>query len=331
MAISGFNESAVVEYELFNESKLGESIIFKKFDEADNVLERAKKLIGGDGRILTREDIESQYMSIRQYADSFSKAALSAFDNGTIKLIYAEVPKNAPWTQAIPFLSFRQGNKLTTYIFMNEYAGLNRQGKFTIVPATLNILFRSAFAANRIKENNDRVVSNQYFQKVTMEIYGKIIARVFMREYLAGSDRVLMDGLNYLIHRFFLAKVFESVEQPESIEKLATLHFRFIDDLKYSELRALYNNTNPQNFQEFIEMVKPLSPRMDNLTLKIFMDRFLIMYHGPALLAIENYEYLIFMIIALLTGGNIISIGAHELVAETKNIKSFNSELLKLI
>jgi len=49
------------------------------------------------------------------------------------------------------------------------------------------------------------------------------------------------------------------------------------------------------------------------------------------MLAIDNIEYLIFMIICLLNGNNIININASDIVKETKGIKDFRGELLKLI
>jgi hypothetical protein len=49
------------------------------------------------------------------------------------------------------------------------------------------------------------------------------------------------------------------------------------------------------------------------------------------MLAIDNIEYLIFMMITLINGNNIISIAASDIVKEAKNIKSFREELLKLI
>ena len=54
-------------------------------------------------------------------------------------------------------------------------------------------------------------------------------------------------------------------------------------------------------------------------------------YYIPSTLAVDNIEYLIFMCITLLAGNNIINISASDVVKETKNIKSFRGELLKLI
>ena len=44
----------------------------------------------------------------------------------------------------------------------------------------------------------------------------------------------------------------------------------------------------------------------------------------------DNIEYFIFMIIAILGGNNIVSIAPSELVKETKNINNFKPELIKL-
>ena len=49
------------------------------------------------------------------------------------------------------------------------------------------------------------------------------------------------------------------------------------------------------------------------------------------MMAIDNIEYLIFMVLTLLSGNNIINVHASDIVKETKGIKDLRGELLKLI
>ena len=68
------------------------------------------------------------------------------------------------------------------------------------------------------------------------------------------------------------------------------------------------------------------------IALAIIATAGLIYYYAPSLLAIENIEYLIFMVIVLMHGTHsIMNIAAQSIVTETRNIKSFSEELIKII
>jgi hypothetical protein len=70
---------------------------------------------------------------------------------------------------------------------------------------------------------------------------------------------------------------------------------------------------------------------MKSLTLGVFLSDWINYYYAPSMLAIDNIEYLIFMVNALLSGnGSLVNISACDIVKDTKNIKSIRSELLKL-
>ena len=101
--------------------------------------------------------------------------------------------------------------------------------------------------------------------------------------------------------------------------------------MKMDEIKRRYNEADPMKISELLDLIKTASPRMKTLSLGIFLSNWINYYYIPSMLAVDNIEYLIFMILALLSGNNIISIAAAEMVKETKNIKTLKEELLKLI
>lgn len=333
MAILGINEHTLFpEDEVsYNESSLSSSLIFNQFNKSSgNVVDKAKTVIK-NGRIIANEDIQTQYMRLKQYGNSFTKAAVVAFDQGLLNIVYNNNPENNI-SMAFPFLTFKKGDNYVTYIFINPYASINKDDQIIVNETALNILMQSAYAANRIKTNPDKVYANSYIETITLEIYVKLIMRILLREYGFGSEKELVDIVQYFISRFYLEKVFESRDGKENIEKLSSDHFRYVDDMKYNEIKDLYDKSNVDSFEKLLDLIKGLSGRMDTLNLKMFVDKFMQVYYMPSLMAIDNFEYLIFVIISLLNGaGNIINIKAKDIVTETKNIKMFNQELLKLI
>ena len=195
----------------------------------------------------------------------------------------------------------------------------------------LRDLLIGALIANSLKKNYQQLSSNQYMQKVMTEIYTGFVTRIINREFSIAADKVTFDVVKYWVNKFFLINILQAMDTKENIERVASSHFKYIDDIKYEEIKNQYDEKNPIKISELLELIKTASPRLKTINLATFISQQIIYYYVPAYLAIDNIEYLIFMCITLLSGNNIISIAAADIVKETKNIKSFRGELLKLV
>lgn len=313
----------------FYESSLTTSEIFAGVNENNTVTNKAINLIK-NAKLLTNEDIEAAYISVKQITDTLTRAALKSFDEAKTILVYNSTP-NLSVTQALPFITFKTKNGYITYVFVDKYITITRDGVMTMQAPVLRDLLIGALIANGLKSNYHILASNQYLQKVLMEIYTKFVTRIINREFAVAADKIVFDTIQYWINRFFLVNILNSNDTPENIENISRKHFKFIDEIKYDEIKNQYESSNPQKFSDLLELLKLASPRMRALNLGSFLSNWINYYYVPSMLAIDNIEYLIFMIITILNGNNIISISASDIVKDTKNIKSFRGELLKLI
>ena len=313
----------------FYESSLTTSEIFAGVNENNTVTNKAINLIK-NAKLLTNEDIEAAYISVKQITDTLTRAALKSFDEAKTILVYNSTP-NLSVTQALPFITFKTKNGYITYVFVDKYVTITRDGVMTMQAPVLRDLLIGALIANGLKSNYHILASNQYLQKVLMEIYTKFVTRIINREFAVAADKIVFDTIQYWINRFFLVNILNSNDTPENIENISRKHFKFIDEIKYDEIKNQYESSNPQKFSDLLELLKLASPRMRALNLGSFLSNWINYYYVPSMLAIDNIEYLIFMIITILNGNNIISISASDIVKDTKNIKSFRGELLKLI
>jgi hypothetical protein len=321
MAISGFMESSLAKSEIYE--GLG------KMDSNTNPTEKAKNLIK-TAKHLTNEDIEAAYISVKQISDSLTRAAMKAFDEGNTVLVYNNVPAQSV-TQALPFITFKTASGYKTYIFMDKYISINRDGVMNVQAPILRDLLIGALISTGLKNNYKNLSSNQYLQTVLTNIYTKFVTRIINREFSIMADKIVYDTIQYWISRFFLTSILGSSDSPENIETIAKKDFKYIDELKYEEIKQAYESANPMRISDLLDLVKTASPRMKALGMGSFISDWINYYYIPSMLAIDNIEYLIFMTITLLSGNGIISISASDIVKETKNIKSYRSELLKLI
>lgn len=320
MAIVGFNESRLSDSEVFNG--------INKMSKTSTV-DKAIKLIG-TAKHLTNEDIEGAYIQVKQYPNTLSRAGLTAFDNEETVLVYNNV-QSLSVTKALPFITFKRQKGYVTYVFMDNYVKMSRDGILTVDAPVLNDLLISALVANKLKTNYDLLSSNQFLQRILMEIYTKFICRILNREYSIAAEKVVNETVQYWVNRFFLTRIFGAHDTPQNIETISTRNFKYMDEMKLAEIKQKYDEADPIKISDLLELIKTASPRMKSLTLGTFLSNWINYYYIPSMLAVDNIEYLIFMILCLLSGNNIISIASSEMVKETRNIKTLREELLKLI
>lgn len=318
---------------IYQESTLGTSEIFKAMNSisgGENTQERATNLIK-TAKHLTVNDIEAAYISVKQVTDSLTRAAIKAFDEGQTVLIYNEDSSKSV-TKTLPFITFKmKSGKHVTYVFVRQHISINRNGIMTLQPAVLRDLLIAAAISSGIRTDYSRLSNNIYLRDILAELYTQFFTRIINRQYSIQSDRIAFESLKYWIKKFFMLRIFGTNDSPESVDNVITKDFKYVDGLKLEEIRRLYNDTNPVVISELVNVLKNASPRMANINLVRLYSDWVNYYGIPSMLAMDNIEYLMFMITSLQAGNNIISIAASDIVKECKGIKGFREELLKLV
>lgn len=323
MPITGYMESSLATSEVFNQT-------INNPTNGTPVTQKAKELILS-AKHLTVEDIEAAYVAVRQLTDTLTRSAMKAFDDGKTVLVYNSDPSKSI-NQALPFITFKMKGEFITYVFVDKYVSMARDGVLSMKPSDLRDLLIGAVLSNGIKRNYATMASNQYLQSTLMEIYCKFFTRILNREFSIMADKPVYETLQYWINRFFLVKILGTNETPENIESLAIKNLKFIDEIKLAEIKSAYDNADPASLSDLLNILKIASPRMKALNLRTFLSDWINYYYAASMLAVDNIEYLIFVAVTLLNGNNgIVSISASDIVKETKNIKMLKVELLKLI
>ena len=313
----------------YMESSLLKSEVFVGLNDEMKIQEKAVNLIKS-AKHLTNEDIEVTYIALKQITDSLTRAALSAFDNGQTVLVYNSVPALSI-SQAIPFLTFNTKSGYKTYVFVDKYITISREGVMSMQAPVLRDLLIGALVANGLKRDYSKLANSQYMSKITMEIYSDLFMRIINREFSIASKKDDYETLKYWVNRYFLENVFGTMDSPDNINKLSAAHIKHLDEIQINEIKAKYDGANITSLSALLNLMKEISPRMKNLNLGMFLNDWVNYYYIPSMLACDNIEYLIFMIVTLLSGNNIINISASDIVKEAKGIKSFRGELLNII
>lgn len=346
MAMVGFNDSALINTDSygdivgrFSESALSTSDSYSTYRDnpttVEDPLSRAKSLITGGARVIGTDELLTAHAQLKQYSNGLTRAAVKAWEEGEIILLYANDPKQS-MIELVPFLTIRSGGKYTGYIFMNKWIGKPRQPDrlgttLSINSSYLHDLLVGSLVARAIRSDYHRLVSSPYLESMLMRLYTEFAWRLLVRRFGIGADKVAGDTVKYYLNRFFTEKVFESKSSPEDIETLTKKHYRFIDPMKSDEMTRAYNEASPNGLIELLALISKLADTLAGLTFPIFMNSWMDYYYPPAYLAMDNVDYLIFMITTLKNVSGICNYLASDIVKDAKGIRTFDEELLKLI
>lgn len=323
MAIQGIMESAISNSEIFQGlNKWGN----------ENQRDKAIKIINSSNELVP-QDLETFYYQVKQFPDPLSRAAVDAFTNGSVKIVFNEMPEMI-MSQAIPFLTFLRGSEPTTYIFGNKlFLNKNKEGGITAKTGILLNIISAATISNHLKKNYHSLSSNYKLFVVMMNVYTRLVCRILNKEYRIIPDKIVYDIIQYYINKFFGLRIYELItdENQTNLEQAASAHFKYIEQDIYQDIKAKYNKDNPENITQLLELLKTTTPRMKTLTMASFVSKWIDYYFLPSMLAIDNIEYLILLILSLLKTDNYISIAGADAVKESKNIKAFKELVLSVV
>jgi len=325
MAMTGYKAPSLLESEVYMtyRSTLTEDPV----ETVRKIRNKAKKL--------TNADIPAVYAELKQYRSGLIRSAIQAYDNDDTVILYNPKPDpKLTLANFLPFITLRSGEKLVTYLFVDIYINsrlYEKDGVIRINSNYLRDLLIGSLLSNTIRNNYSRLINNPYLERTLMNLYTTFVWRVLNRLYSIGADKILFDTVQYFTNRFFLESVLHSISSPETIEEIAIKHFKYVDTIKYEEIRNKYNQAVPGKISQLLELIKGLTPVMADLTFRIFITNWMNYYLTISYLAIDSIEYLLFMIVALENKSGLVSIAAHDIVKEMKGIKSLDEELLKLL
>ena len=311
------------------ESSLEDSFIYKSFNASNSLVERLVKYIKTSTK-LDKNFFEEQYIQMKKLNISpLSRNVVDAFDNGDIELLFSRSEKV---TQSLPFIVRKTPEgKIVASIFISMYAMLDKSDNLVIPVKKLYALMESSYIALEMQKQPMKVQRNVGLMKLMMIIYSSLIMRVLNKEYQLALDRPLYDKATYIVSRFFLERVW-GYANPDMIESYARSELKFVEDADLSMVSVAYKSLNIKSFDEMINYLKTLSPRMEELTTRYFIERYVNTYHAASIMSLDYLPYVFFIVINVLIGSFIIAQPAlSDVIKNTKGINKFYPELSKIL
>lgn len=316
---------------LFTEASMSDSFIYGLFNASGEIQTRTIKALK-EGKVLDKSFIEEQIIQIeRTRISPLVPKVMQAFEDGLIRLVYW-TSTTQKMTKSLPFVIHKSSQGPVVSIFVSSFGKLDIESMRLDMPMkNLYILMESAFLAYHFHARNQVLNRNTTLMKITNEVYVNMFMRVLNRDYALSLDVALHDKISFTISKFFLTNIWESSNR-DIINNYA---LQTTTEKKMEFLQTVadeYDVKDPKNVEELFAFLKDLSPRMNTLTVRYFVERYLNTYGGSSVLCIDYLPYVIFAIDNTIIGGFMLSQNTlSDIVKNTKEIRKFWPELTKLV
>lgn len=312
------------------ENTMEDSLVYKTFNQANGVVDKIVKYLSS-GVPLDKSYIEDQYAIIRRGAgiSPLSQKVLEAFNNGDIEIVWNNTEKVGV---AMPFIVRRKSDgKVVSTIFINAFATIKDDSILVIPAKQLYGLMEGAYIALKLQTDPVKVMKNAELMMTTASVYTEMMARILNKEYALTLDKVLYDKVCYCIKRFYLECVWE-YPNTGLVSNYASSDLKYIQQFDLDALDATYSRMEIKTIANLLEFVKSLSPRMSDLNLRYYIERFIKTYHGASILSIDYLPYVFFVITNVIMSTFLVSQTAlNDIIKNTKNINRFYSELARVM
>ena len=312
------------------ENTMEDSLVYKTFNQANGVVDKIVKYLSS-GVPLDKSYIEDQYAIIRRGAgiSPLSQKVLEAFNNGDIEIVWNNTEKVGV---AMPFIVRRKSDgKVVSTIFINAFATIKDDSILVIPAKQLYGLMEGAYIALKLQTDPVKVMKNAELMMTTASVYTEMMARILNKEYALTLDKVLYDKVCYCIKRFYLECVWE-YPNTGLVSNYASSDLKYIQQFDLDALDATYSKMEIKTIANLLECVKSLSPRMSDLNLRYYIERFIKTYHGSSILSIDYLPYVFFVITNVVMSTFLVSQTAlNDIIKNTKNINRFYSELARVM
>ena len=316
-------------YEYMRESSMEDSFVYKTLNSSNGIIEKMIKFMKTSITI-DKSAIEEQYMQIKKFNGSpLAPKVLASFDKGEIELLYS---KDSKVTISIPFIVRRKGDRIISTIFISSFSSIDKNdGSLTIPVKQLYALMESAYVALKLQTDPTRIERNVALMRICADVYTEMFIKILNKEYAISTNKELNDSISFVIKKFFLTNIW-NYPSKDLIDNYSSLDLKYIQEMDLSLLKQEYNDAQIKDINDLIKFLSERNPRMNGLTTRYFIERYIISYHGSALLSMDYLPYLFFVIINIILGSFLIATGSlNDLVKNTKNINRFYVELSKTI
>ena len=196
----------------------------------------------------------------------------------------------------------------------------------------LYVLMEGAFLALTYYEYPVKFQRSIGLMKLTNSIYTSMVIRILNREYSLSLDQDLFNKVSFCVSRFYLERIWGCDNRDMVFNYALQTCSTTLVRANMTILDNEYTQANIHSLDQLIQFIKKISPRLDSMNIRYFIECYLNQYKDIALLSVDTLPYFIFTIAATYCGSFMVKQEViNDIIKNTKSSNIFYSELSKLV
>lgn len=281
---------------------LEQTFIFQQVNAANGLTTAIGKSLA-EGRVLDKKDLEEAFLQInKNFKYPLKYAVLKAFEEKRMILMYA--PKGVRIPTYLPFFLTRPhaGGQITAVVNVDIYGKMDEDtGEVTIDAKKLYMMMEGALMAITYYDHHHQLSKRNRVITDGSIMYANMFTRVLNKRYALNIDASKMNKVIYLASKFYLINII-GMKDGDAVMNYAIQNCRNANPYILREIDGALTEDDFANLSTFIQaLAKPaLGLGMADLHVRGYMEQFIRMYDGSALLALEYFPFFFYTINAAL-------------------------------
>lgn len=283
---------------------LQDTFIYKHLNSNNGITNTISKVML-EGEIVGRDMMQEAFMIIdKNFKFAMKNRVLKALDDGQLIMIYA--PNNVRMPQAIPwFLTRNSKGEIVAVICVDIYGTRAKDSKDIRIDARKLYCLLEAAYIGRLSYFNSRTMSQRSsILTYGSSIYANMFVRVLNKKYALNVNKDKLNKVLFLSSKFFLINLL-GMPNNQTTDNYALKSCKNPNNLLIEQMSETFKDSDFADLSSFLLALttnpntKDLIP---GLTVRSYLEQFIFMYDGSALLALESFPYFIYNILSVTHG-----------------------------
>lgn len=295
-------------------AKLSDSYQWNKLNSDGALSQKIQELIQ-KGTIITPDKMPTAMLRLKNKIKSpIMTQMLDAIDSGELVLIYhpeIKVPTYLPFVlvQTAP-------NSCRGYVFLNNLDSSDNFGddvnpgvvttkEVFVNERKLKVSMESCYIAMMIQSlgNSPKLRSTNLIRNGS-KVYTTFFTECINRKHSIKLDVNVYNALLYLGSRYFVGTILgcRGKMEPDVLENYCLYNCKQADILAIRKIVSEFTEADFDNVANLINKIKDVPEfqrRLGKLTVSNFLESFINMYDASMLLALENFNYFLYNVLAV--------------------------------
>lgn len=269
--------------------------LFKQLNGNDRIINNIKE-IKSKGIIIKKENLQTQFLQIEKLIKNPTKQrVLDMVESRDIIMIYSpdgvKMPTAMPW-----FISSNSAGKVYALVCVDMFGRRDPDsGDVNIDYRKLYALLSMAYMGLKIYHNEKVVASRPSVLSNGSDIYSKMILKCLNKKYSLNLDKDKENKIRFLASKFYMINLL-GIEDSDTVTNYAKKNCKNPNNYM---LDILDNDFGPENYTDFGTFMQGLINHpslvgiLPNLTVRQFLEQFILMYDSSTVFSLESFYYFI--------------------------------------